>query len=291
MNNCNISINAPIRILKGAGLINTSFLPAWVYKLNITLTNVSDTSQLCSFNVTLGNGIRYMKNLQLSGPDKHLLHKINVVEPNTNVGNNNVVVFANNFIILPHSENIITFDISLYDKYTENSLENSGEKIPHDSKIYFSGHLLNEEYVSSFKSISKTRDYEIIVKCEDTEVACGDTTKFYIECKAGQYDMVRSVYIRSILDDGLVFISDSSNIEPRNVYTFDKTTILKWNLGSLLPSEVKKIGYKVSINNQYSDERKIQSGEILKNKTNSNCINNSTYTQCPLSYQYMLTIK
>lgn len=291
MNNCNISMDAPIKILKGAGLINTAFLPAWIYKLNIALTNLSYTPQLCSFNVTLGNGIRYMKDLQISGPDKYLLDKVNVVEPNTNVGNNNVVVFANNFIISPHSENIITLDISLYDKYTENSLENSGEKIPHDSKIYFSGHLLNKEYVSSCKNICKACDYEIIVKCEDTEITCGDTTKFYIECKAGQYDMVRSVYLRSVLDDGLNFISDSSNIEPKNVYTFDKATILKWNLGSLLPCEVKKIGYKVSINDNYSDERIIQPEDILSNKTNSNCINNSTYTQCPSSNEYKLTIK
>ena len=285
MNDCNILIDAPKKIIKGAGFPNTAFLPAWIYKVNILLKNSSDTPRLCSLSATMGNGIRYIKNLELTGPDSVICDMINIVEPNPSVGNNNVIIFANNFILSPNSENILHLDISLCDKYTENSLENSGDKIPHGSKISFHGHLISGENVDSCSFTSEACDYEIQIKCEDTNISKGGTTKFYIECRTGQYDMVRSVYIRSILDEGLEFIADSSNMEPRNVYTFDKKTILKWNVGSLQPSEIKKVGYKVTL----KESELVNSGNILKNKINSNCINNSTYTQCPSNCEYKIT--
>jgi len=289
MNGCNISIDAPKKFLKGAGLLDTTFLPAWIYKINIILKNSSDNSMLCSFSATLGNGIRYMKNLHISGPDSCISTKINVAEPNSLIGNNNVIVFANNFLLSPDSENILCFDICLFDRYTENSIENSGEKIPHASSIFSNGHLIYGENVDSCNFISESCDYEVLVSCEDSKISYGDSTKFYIECRTGQYDMVRGLYVRSILDQGLEFIADSSNMEPRNVYSFDKRTVLKWDVGSLQPSEVKRIGYKVALKDVNSDEKLIDIGDTLRNKINSNCINNSTYTQCPSSCKYEIT--
>lgn len=291
MNDCNISIDAPRKFLKGAGFPNTKFLPAWIYKVNIIFKNSSDTSRLCSFSATMGNGIRYIKNLQLTGPDSSIYEIVNIVEPHTSVGNNNVIIFANNFILSPNSENVLTLDTCLCDKHTENSIENSGGKISHKSKISFYGHLINGENVDSCNFTSEACDYEIQIKCEDNKISKGEQTKFYIECKTGQYDLVRSVYIRSILDEGLEFIADSSNMEPRNVYAFDKKTILKWNIGSLQPSEVKKIGYKVSLKEINLVNGFIKPGDILKNMINSNCINNSTYTQCPSSCEYKILVE
>lgn len=290
MNNCKISIDAPKRFLKGAGILNTTFLPSWVYKVNITLKNQSDAQEICSFSTTLGNGIRFMDNLHIVGPDTDLYHKINVAVPDSSIGNNNVIIFANNFLLSPNSENTICFDTCLCDNYTENSTENSGGKIPHRSNIHFYGHLINGENVDSCSFISKACDYEVSVHCENDKILPGEETKFYICLKAGQYSMVRGVYVRSILDQGLKFIEDSSNLEPRNVYSFDKRTVLKWDVGTLQPSEVKKIGYKVTLEDKH-DGKEIKSGDILKNKINSNCINSSTYTQCPSGCEYILTVE
>lgn len=290
MNGCNIAIDAPLSLLKGAGLLNTAFLPANIYRVKIILSNKTDDSSLCSFSVTLGNGIHYMNNLHMVGPDNIILSKISVAEPNLSIGNNNVIVFANNISLSADSENIISFDICLFDRYTENCSENSGKKIPHGSDIFFNGHLIYDSRVDSCSFKSKAKDYEVTVECEDDKISIGETTKFYINCKAGQYDMVRGVYVRSILDHGLDFVADSSNMEPRNVYSFDKRTVLKWDIGGLQPSEDKRIGYKVVL----ADDKEVQGikqGTILKNKINSNCINNSTYTQCPISCQYELTVK
>lgn len=287
MNFCNISIDAPKKFLKGAGILNTDFLPAWIYRMKIILNNSTDDFKLCSFSATLGNGIHYMNNLHITGLDSDLYSKINVTEPNLSIKNNNVIIYANNFVLSPNSENIICFDTCLCDKYTINSIENSGDKIPHASKLYFNGHLICGEMVDSCNFTAEACDYEVLVDCEDKELSCGNDTKFYIQCKAGQYDMVRGVYLRSILDQGLDFIADSSNMEPRNVYSFDKRTVLKWDIGSLQPSEVKRIGYKVILKD---DSNLIKAGDILKNKINSNCINNSTYTQCPSSGKYEITV-
>lgn len=285
MKECTISINAPEKILKGAGVPNTSFIPAYIYKLSIELKNTSEQIKLCSFSSTLGNGIRYLNSMEHSGPDGILLKKINVVAPSSEIESNNVIVFANNINLSPNSVNVITLDIALCDKLTVNSTENSGDKIPHKSKIHFYGHLICQDTVDSCSASSYALDYELVVKCDNETIKKGETTKFYLHCNTGQYDMARSVYVRSILDGGLEFVGDSSNLQPRNVYTFNGKTILKWDVGSLQPSESKRIGYMVKVKDD------VESGYILKNKLNSNCVNNSAYTQCPTSCEYNLTIE
>lgn len=287
MKECTISIETPKKILKGAGIPNSVFIPLKTYKIHIKLNNPTDNSKLCSFTATLGNGIRYLKNMQYSGPDNLLHEAVKIIEPNPKTENNNVIIFANNFILSPNSENIISLDVALYDKYTENGIENSGEKISHESKLHFNGHLINDNFVHSFSTVSETYDYELSVKCEDDKIDLGGNTKFYIYCETGQYDMARSVYVRCILDEDLEFIADSSNIEPKNVYTFDEKTVLKWDIGSLQPSEIKRIGFKVSLKNKDY----LKSEDFFNIKFNSNCINNSTYTQCPSSCQHNLIIK
>ena len=285
MKECTISINAPERILKGAGIPNTSFIPSYIYKLNIELKNNSGVARLCSFSSTLGNGIRFLSKIKHSGPDSSLLQKVNVVQPLVEIGNNNVIVYANNISLSPNSTNILTFDIALCDKKTIESTENTGDKILHKSKINYYGHLICEEYVDSCTATSIAYDYEIILKCDNETIKRGETTKFYIHCNSGQYDVARSVYVRSILDSGLEFIGDSSNLQPRNVYNFNGKTILKWDVGSLQPSESRRIGYMVKVKDD------VESGYILKNKVNSNCINNSEYTQCPISCEYNLVVE
>jgi len=287
MKECTISIDSPERLLKGAGIPNTSFIPSHIYQLKIQFINTCEYPKLCSFSSTLGNGIRYLKNMTHSGPDASLLEKTNAVEPTIELENNNVIIFANNFIMSPNSTNTLTFDIALCDKYTKNSLENSGDKIPHKSKINFYGHLINESNVDSFSVESLAQDYEIHVTCDEDKIKPGETTKYYVNCNAGQYDMSRSVYLRSILDEGLEFVADSCNLEPRNVYKFNGRTIIKWDIGSLQPSESKRIGYMVKLKNDF----KAEPDYILKNKLNSNCVNNSSYTQCPMSCQYNLTVE
>jgi hypothetical protein len=285
MKECNISINAPEKILKGAGVPNTSFIPAYIYKLHIELKNNSEEIKLCSFSSTLGNGICYLNNMEFSGPDRKLMKKVNVVQPTAEIGNNNIIVFANNISLSPYSVNIITMDIALYDKLTVKSTVNIGDKIPHKSKIHFYGHLICEDSVDSCNATSYAQDYDLVVKCDNKKIKNGETTKFYLHCNAGQYDMVRSVYVRSILDEGLEFVGDSSNLQPRNVYPFNGKTILKWDVGSLQPAESRRLGYMVRAKDS------VTSGRILKNKLNSNCINNSEYTQCPLSYNYNLIVE
>lgn len=285
MKECTISINAPEKILKGAGIPNTSFIPAYIYELQIILKSSGNEKKLCSFSSTLGNGIRYLSNIKHSGPDNEILKKVSVVEPSDEISNNNVIVFANNINLSPNSENIITFDIALCDKLTSQSIENTGEKIPHKNKIHYYGHLIWENYVDSCSAESTALDYEMKVKCDNKTIRKGETTKFYVHCNSGQYDMAKSVYLRSILDEGLEFVGDSSNLQPRNVYTFNGKTILKWDVGSLQPAESRRIGYMVKV------KESVESGYILKNKLNSNCINNSEYTQCPISCEYNLIVE
>lgn len=284
MKECTISIKAPEKMLKGAGMPNTSFLPSYIYKFFIELKNTGSETKLCSFSSTLGNGMRYLGNMEHSGPDSKILNNVNAVQPSVEIGNNNVIVFANNINLSPHSTNTISFNIALCDKKTAEGEENTGEKIRHKSKLNSHAHLISEDYTESCSFTSTACDYELLVQCDNETIKKGETTKFYIHCNAGQYDVARSVYLRSILDGGLEFIGDSSNLQPRNVYGFNGKTILKWDVGSLQPSESRRIGYMVRV------KEDAELG-VLRNKLNSNCINNSEYTQCPVSVEYNLTVE
>lgn len=285
MKECTISIKAPENMLKGAGILNTSFVPSYIYSFNIELKNNTNIKKICSMSSSLGNGVRYLNNLILTGPDKEILDKVTIVEPSSQIGNDNVIVFANNFTLSPNSINNITFDIALCDKLTINSKENTGEKLPHKSKVNYCAHLINVDTVDSCKAKSYVYDFVIDATCDNETISAGDTTKLYVHCNSGQYDMTRSVYLRCILDEGLEFVGDSSNIQPRNIYPFNGKTILKWDVGSLQPSESRRIGFMVKV------KKDVEKGSVLNVKMNSNCINNAEYTQCPYSTQCSLIVE
>ncbi len=281
MSDCSVKIYFPKKILKGAGLRATSFIPSWIYTIKIVVKNNSEYFKICSLNSTLANGLTYLNNLKVIGPDKDIEDYIKIVEPNEKVGNNNLIIFANNFKLSPLSENIITFDLALYDKYTENSVVNSGSKIPHKSTLNINTYLLCDGEISSDNITSESMDYEINVTCDDSKLKINDETKLYIECKAGQYDLVRKVYLKSVLDSGVKYLTQTSNHEPSNLYSYDNRTILKWNFDVVNPSECKKIAFKIKIKNKYNDDTLVKAGDSLINSVNSNGVNNSSYKQCP----------
>lgn len=281
MNDCSVKIYFPKKILKGAGLRDSSFIPAWVYKIKIVINNCSEYFKICSLNSTFANGLRYLGNIKVEGPDSEIAEFIKVVEPNEKVGNNNLILFANNFKLSPMSENILSFDLALYDKYTDNSLENSGNKIPHKATLNINTYLLSDGEISYDNITSEVMDYEIKLRCDEEKMSIGDETKLYIECKAGQYDLIRRAYLKSVLDSGFKYISQSSNYEPAKLYSYDNRTILKWSFDVVNPSECKRIAFKIKLKNKYSDDTEVKVGDTLINSINSNGVNNSSYNQCP----------
>ena len=281
MNDCSVKIYFPKKILKGAGLRATSFIPSWIYKIKIVIKNSSEYFKICSLNATFANGLTYLNNIRVDGPDSDISEYIKAVEPNDKIGNNNLILFANNFKLSPLSENVINLDLALYDKYTENSLENSGSKIPHKTPLNINTYLLCDGEISYDSVISEAMDYEIKVSCDEDEIRINDETKLYIECRAGQYDLIRRVYLKSVLDSGVKYITQSSNHEPAKLYSYDNRTIMKWNFDVVNPSECKRIAFKIKMKNRYSDDVEIKAGDTLINSVNSNGVNNSSYKQCP----------
>lgn len=290
---CKLKINivAPKKILKGAGYPNSIFLPAWIYKLRINIINNTKINQLTSLNIVLPNGIRFLDNLHINGPDESTISKIKAISPNKEITNDNAIIFANNVLLSPSSINILSFDIALSNNFTINSIENSGKRIPHKHELNFCAHLLNEceIYSSNFKS--EALEYLVNITSENDSATPSDIIKFYIECKTGQYNMVNNVYFRNILSDGLSFVDNTSNIEPDQIYPQDNDIVLKWCFGSLKACETRKIGYKASIEDTYHSKSLLQKGDIIKNYINSNCVNNKTATQCPDTDSISINIK
>lgn len=284
MKDCTIYIDVPEKLLKGAGIPNSCFIPSNVFKIKIRIKNNTSIQQICSFSAALGNGIRYLDNMKHEGPDINIPGSVTAVEPCQLLKNNNLIIFANNISLSPESENTLTFDAGLCDRYTVEGIENSGDKIPHRQIIKSYAHLINDDKIDSHFAESKAMDFDIRVTCDDKRLRPGDITKYYISLHTGQYDLARKVYLRNILDGGLEYQGDSCNLEPRNLYEFNGKTIIKWDIGTLQPSETKRLGYKVRVKDD------VQAGSY-KNMVNSNCINNSAYTQCPVSCEYLLEVE
>ncbi len=291
MDKCFVEISVPKKILKGAGYLESSFLPSWIYEVKLFIINNTNDYHISSLNMVLPNGIRFLENLHIDGPDKHIIDMIKVVSPNKKVCNDNVILFANNFRISPMSKNTISFNIALCDKFTENSVENSGEKIPHKYTLNFCANLLWDSNISTAKYICDALEYVINIDSEVDNIAPGDTVKFYIECKAGQYDMVKNVYFRNILGDGFSYLDGTSNIEPDQIYPLNEDTVLKWEFGTLKTCETKKVGYKAKLNKKYKNGNTVNEGDIIVNYVNSNCANNTVYTQCPSDHFFEISVK
>lgn len=290
MENVSIFTSAPQKIIKGAGIKNTQFVPAWVYTIKLDIKNESENTKLCSFNSTLANGLSFVGNMKIDGPDKDILETIHVVEPTLSIGNDNIIIFANNFKLSKNSINTLSFDVALNDCYTINSVENSGEKIPHKSILNIFSHLLCDGVISSSNASIEAVDYELCIHCDDLDVHTNETTKLYIECKASQYDIIRKVYIRAILDSGIKYLTETSNIDPNNVYTYDNRTILKWNIDLINPGECKKIGFKIKIKPDYTGGDEVLPGDTLNVVFNSNGVINSTYAQSPDTVKYKFNV-
>lgn len=290
MNDCIIKIIFPKKILKGAGTKHSSFLPAWIYKIQIIIENNSDLFKLSSLNSTFGNGFTYLGNLNVEGPDSDIEKYLKIVEPNNDIGNNNLIIFANNFKISPFSKNIISFDIAVNNNYTKSCLENSGDKILHKTKLNINAYLLSDGQLSSDNCSCDCMDYLVDIHSDDKTLKTGDETKIYVNCSVGQYDAIRKVYLKCTLDSGLSFIDNTSNINPDNFYISNNRTILRWNFNYLFPSESKRIGFKVLLSNKYRDNKEIKQGDRIINSFNSNGANNTTYTQVPDTVKLTYTV-
>ncbi|QSX05136.1 hypothetical protein JYG23_10625 [Sedimentibacter sp. zth1] len=281
MKDCTVKITFPKKVLKGAGLKKTSFLPSWIYNIKISIKNNSEYFKICSFNSTFANGITYLNNLSVNGPDYDIINFLKFVEPNLKVGNDNLIVFANNFKLSPLSENIITFDIAINNNYTSSSIENSGAKISHKTTLNINTYLLNDGNIYSDNISTEAMDYLIEVNSDTDKLKINEKSKIYINCKAGQYDSIRKVYLKCSLDSGFDYLTGTTNIEPKNLYLSNNRTILKWFFDIVNQGECKKIGFKVMSKSKYKDESTVKIGDNLINSINSNGVNNSTYTQCP----------
>ena len=281
MGDCSIKIRLPEKLVKGAGISGGRFLPGWVYRFEIEIKNRGDKEKVVSINTTFGNGLTYLGGLSLQGKDQGIVDKIVIVQPSIEIGNNNLIVFANNIKLSPKSTNKIYFDLGLYDRFTVNSVENSGEKIPHRSFLHITAHVLEDGEIVSDKIVCEAMDCQISMQLNQNKAHTGNETRVYIQCRASQYDLIRKVYIKCILDNGEEYISGSCNLEPNNIYKFNNRTVLKWFYDVVNPMEEIRLSFKIKIKQNYIDGKVIKSGDRLLNSVNVNGVNNFSYTQCP----------
>ena len=259
-----LKIVFPPKSLKGAGE-SLSDDPGNPFDIKVNLlNNTRESSSLDDLEINLANGIRYIgTNYSVSGPDAPTFPPPEITEVGPE-GNSNKIKISD-FDLSPGSENIISFEGAIWDKYATNGVVNSGDIISSSSSLVSSARLSDATSFSYAESSMLVLEL-FLEKLSDSSVTdVGDLNSFTLNYELGEYASLADIIITDTIDDGLTLI-DTGDIN--FVVNPDGTTTITWDIGALAKKESGSIVYTTSTDQQYSDGSFVASGDILSN----NCV-------------------
>ncbi|GAA0783866.1 hypothetical protein [Hathewaya limosa] len=279
-----ISISSPKKVPKGAGTLSPNFQdPIWKYNYKITIDNNSVKDENCDIYFQLGNGIRYLTFISASGDDLNQFKAPIVMQPSNE--NNSTVLKWQNINLSKSSNNIVTIEAAIWNRSTENGVENSGTEIPQGEEIISIATLRgNDGSVEGFTTV--IAEYFLIEKSVlSTSTDVGVKNKFTLSYKVNQYTSIGSnnLYQFQIIDnikDGQQYNNDATET-PIVIDVGSGVTRLTWDLSTVFPTDggntgvTKVIKYSTTTKSAYT-RTSVSSGDMLSNTaTMGAVINNS----------------
>lgn len=280
----NLTKSAPEKITKGAGELDPVVLPFWDYQYTLTLTNNSVAASVVTLLDELANGIRYLNNLNVVGPDSGSLLSPTIITPDSSSSplcQDFVSIDWGTVTLSPSSVNIITFDAAIWNNYTLDCLENSGDRIPHDTSL---------ENIATLDGQSGEIEAEVMTDALDVlinkSVGSGITdvgaTNFYtLNYSINQYDNVDGIVVTDIIGDGQSYTLGSASITPDSITSALGITTLVWNIGSMLASTSGVITFETVVDATYFNGDMVSAGDTLTNDSAINGTNQTTGTLTP----------
>lgn len=262
--------NAPSSYLKGAGVVPGDNIDATqIFNVSLNLTNNSRTTSNVSLLLSLANGIRYIGVWSTSGTNA--ANFLNPVISEVSQTQDHVQISFNNKTLSVGSKTTLTFQIAIWDKYTVNGIENSGNTI-----LY--GDILSTDISIQGNSSSYTDQYSLspleinIVKDADSDLTDVDViNEFTLTYQTSEYLAIDNVILTDILPDGMSFINDSTLTPTNIILNPDGTTNVLWDLGSLPTKYSSSIVIHAKTNQTYTNKNFVYSTDIFTNTLNLQC--------------------
>lgn len=279
----NIEKSAPSKQPKGAGSISPSTNPRWPYTYTITIYNNTREPSSVTIMDNLPNGVKYLNNLNVSGPDSSILSNPTIIAPSPGSQCQNFVsIDWGNVTLSKSSTNIVTFNAAIWDNYTLNCIENSGNRIPHNTKLANTVTLdgLSGPVQGSHIIIAKDATVNKSVSSRYTDVE--NINIYTLMYRINQYDNVDSFNLTDILSDGQSYIQGSASQIPNSiVQNWDGTTTLIWDFGSVLSGDTVTVTFEALVESNYLNGNPVSANDSLTNNSSVDGINQTTFTQAP----------
>ena len=284
--------SSPGKILKGAGLITPPTPPQWSFKYTLTVFNNSREPSQVTLADDLPNGVRYLDNISVTGPDALALSSPTVITPSPGPGCQDFVTINWGTVTLSAgSTNGITFDAAIWDNFTINCVENSGSKISHMAPLQniatLNGLSGPVQAHSTINAMDATIDKSVVSQSTDV----GLVKTYTLAYRINQYDDVSFFTITDLISDGQIYNSGSATIVPDSITVNpDGTTELFWNLGLQTTGTSGIITFKTTVNSTFIGGGPVAAGDTLNNDVNINGTNQITLTPTPDSSKAIIFI-
>lgn len=261
--------------LKGAGgtLTDTPLNP-----FDITfeiVNNTRESTSLDSINIDLANGIRYIDtNYSATGIDSSQFQSLTTPPPPTVVGlgegHDNYTISFSSLNLSAGSDNIVKFQGAIWNQYTANGIENSGDVIVNGTSLssqvtVSTGSQFEYEY-----GLMVALEFYIEKLVDSTTTDVSQINNFTLNYKVGGYTALNNIIINDIIGDGLSYIIDSATI-PFDTLTDlgNGITQLTWNIGSLVANSLGTINISADTLQKYFNGNFISVGDTLSNDMNA----------------------
>jgi Domain of unknown function DUF11. len=278
--------SGPGKIPKGAGLLTPPTAPRWPYMYTLTVQNNTRVPSTVTLADNLPNGVRYLDSLTVSGPDAVALSAPTVIAPPVQ---DFVTLNWGTVTLSPLSTNVITFEVAIWDNFTEGGVENSGSRISHLTPLQNSATLngLSGPVTSTrtTNAMDATIDKSIVSGSTDV----GVTNSYTLVYKINQYDPVNGFTVTDTLSDGQSFITGTPF--PDSLTVVAGVTTLVWNIGNLPAGTQGTISFTSLTNPNYvSPSGPVSAGDTLTNNVAANGTNANFGTPTPDSSGVSLTV-
>lgn len=275
----NLTKNAIGKIVKGAGTLVPPVSEDFPFTYTLVVENNSRSSSTVTLFDDLPNGVRYLDNLSVVGPDSVLLSSPTVIPPS--VSQDFTTLDWGSVTLSANSVNTITFDAAIWDKYTVNGVENSGAVITHMTPLENSAELNGLSGPVTVTAITNAMDATIRKSVSPAFTDVGQTLNYTLTYAISQYYDVTDFTIIDITADGQTYNNDASVVPFSFVENPNGTTTIEWQLGTLTASTTGTITFTTTVDATYFDGAPVLSNDMIGNDVTSNGTNATLLTPVP----------
>ncbi|WP_346891675.1 hypothetical protein [Clostridium sp. UBA3887] len=281
----NIVKTAPSKIPKGAGLLSPITPPIWPYQYTLTIINNSLIPSTITLIDNFPNGARYLGNLSVTGPDSVELSTPTIITPSVGpLCQDFVTIDWGTVTLSPNSVNTIIFNAAIWDNYTANCIENSGDRISHMTPLQNVSTLNGASGPVQGIVVTNAMDATINKGVSSSSTDVGQINNYTLTYRINQYDDVDDVVITDVIGNGQTYNIGSASLLPVNPnppINPNGTTTLTWNLGLLTTGTTGTITFSTTTSNNYYLGGPVSAGDSLNNNVTITGTNDTTITPTP----------